>query len=168
MDTVNEVRPFRAEHYNPEKIENVGLCLSRTDDAINSAEQDAYYRGIPYNVVHLILNQNKPADNETNNRYTRSRDLLAAWRKEQMIVSYRRPSFWVYEQDFQVEGLPPRHVSGFIGLVRLQDFESGRILPHENILREPLEYRIRLIRTTQTQFDYIWGMYNANHTFSGF
>ena len=167
-EAINEVRPFRAEHYNPERVEKIGLCLSRPYDVISPAEQEEYYRRHPYNIVRLILNKIEPGDGENNNRYTRSRDLLAAWRKEQMIVSYRRPSFWVYEQDFQVEGLPPRHVSGFIGLVRLQDFESGRILPHENILREPLEYRIRLIRTTQTQFDYIWGMYpDPHHTVDG-
>jgi uncharacterized protein (DUF1015 family) len=164
-EAINEVKPFRAEHYNPEKIPEIGLCLSRPYDVISPAEQDEYYRQHPYNVVRLILNKIEPTDNEADNRYTRSRDLLDAWRKGQVLVSYRRPSFWVYEQDFQVEGLPPRHVSGFIGLVRLQDYESGKILPHENIIREPLEDRIRLTRTTRTQFEYIWGMYpDPEHT----
>jgi uncharacterized protein (DUF1015 family) len=162
-EAINEVRPFRAEHYNPEEIDNIGLCLSRPYDVISPAEQDQYYDRHPYNVVRLILNKIEPGDSETNNRYTRSRDILARWRAERVIVSYRRPSFWVYEQDFQVEGLPQRHVSGFIGLVRLQEYESGRILPHENIIREPLEDRIRLTRTTHTQFEYIWGMYPDPH-----
>jgi uncharacterized protein (DUF1015 family) len=158
-EAINEIRPFRAEHYNPEKIRDIGLCLSRPYDVISPAEQDEYYQQHPDNVVRLILNKIQPGDGEADNRYTRSRDLLAAWRREQILVSYRRPSFWVYEQDFQVEGLPHRHVTGFIGLVRLQDYDSGRILPHENIIREPLEDRIRLTRTTHTQFEYIWSMY---------
>ncbi len=162
-EAINEVRPFRADHYNPEKIENIGLCLSRPYDVISPSEQNEYYLQHPYNVVRLILNKIERGDGDANNRYTRSRDLLAEWREEQIIVSYRRPSFWVYEQDFQVEGLPPRHVTGFIGLVRLQDYESGRILPHENIIREPLEDRIRLTRTTHTQFEYIWSIYPDPH-----
>ena len=167
-EAINEVRPFRAEHYNPEKVENIGLCLSRPYDVISPSEQNEYYEQHPYNVVRLILNKIEAGDTDSNNRYTRSRDLLAAWRHEQVIVSYRRPSFWVYEQDFQVEGLPPRHLSGFIGLVRLQDYESGRILPHENIIREPLEDRIRLTRTTHTQFEYIWSIYpDPHHTVDG-
>jgi uncharacterized protein (DUF1015 family) len=160
---INEVRPFRADHYNPEKIQDIGLCLTRPYDVISPSEQDEYYRRHPYNVVRLILNKIEPDDGDDNNRYTRSRDLLNAWRDEKAIVSYRRPSFWVYEQDFQVEGLPPRHLSGFIGLVRLQDYASGRILPHENIIREPLEDRIRLTRTAHTQFEYIWSMYPDPH-----
>jgi uncharacterized protein (DUF1015 family) len=158
-EAINDVRPFRAEHYNPEKIRDIGLCLSRPYDVISPSEQDEYYGQHPYNVVRLILNKIASTDTDADNRYTRSRDLLEAWRREQAIVSYRRPSFWVYEQDFQVEGLPHRHVIGFIGLVRLQDYETGRILPHENIIRAPLEDRIRLTRTTQTQFEYIWSMY---------
>jgi uncharacterized protein (DUF1015 family) len=160
---INEVRPFRADHYNPEKIKAIGLCLTRPYDVISPSEQDEYYRRHPYNVVRLILNKIEPGDGNDNNRYTRSRDLLNAWRDEKAIVSYRRPSFWVYEQDFQVEGLPPRHLSGFIGLVRLQDYASGRVLPHENIIREPLEDRIRLTRTAHTQFEYIWSMYPDPH-----
>jgi uncharacterized protein (DUF1015 family) len=158
-EMINEVRPFRAEHYNPEKMENIGLCLSRPYDVISPLEQDEYYQRHPQNVVRLILNKIEPGDTDSNNRYTRARDLLAQWRREQVIVSFRRPSFWVYEQSFQAEGLPHRQVSGFIGLVRLQDYDSGRILPHENIIREPLEDRIRLTRTTHTQFEYIWGIY---------
>jgi hypothetical protein len=26
--TINEVRPFRALHYDPEKIDDIGLCLA--------------------------------------------------------------------------------------------------------------------------------------------
>jgi uncharacterized protein (DUF1015 family) len=158
-ETINEVRPFRAEHFNPEKIENIGLCLSRPYDVISPAEQAEYYARHPNNVVRLILNKIEPGDTDLNNRYTRARDILAEWRKQQVIVSFRRPSFWVYEQEFQAEGIPPRKVSGFIGLVRLQDYDSGRILPHENVIREPLEDRIRLTRTTHTQFEYIWGIF---------
>ena len=164
-EMINEVRPFRAEHFNPEKIENIGLCLSRPYDVISPLEQDEYYKRHPHNVVRLILNKIEPGDTDSNNRYTRARNLLAQWRREQVIVSFRRPSFWVYEQNFQAEGLPHRQVSGFIGLVRLQDYDNGRILPHENIIREPLEDRIRLTRTTRTQFEYIWGIYpDPQHT----
>jgi uncharacterized protein (DUF1015 family) len=158
-ESINEVRPFRAEHFNPEKIENIGLCLSRPYDVISPAEQAEYYARHPNNVVRLILNTVEPGDDDIRNRYTRARDFLAEWRRQEVIVSFRRPSFWMYEQEFQAEGFPPRKVSGFIGLVRLQDYDSGRILPHENVIREPLEDRIRLTRTTHTQFEYIWGIY---------
>jgi uncharacterized protein (DUF1015 family) len=158
-ESVNEVRPFSAEHFNTEKVGEIGMCLSRPYDVINPQEQDVYYQRHPNNVVRLILNKKEPGDGDEHNRYTRARDFLADWRRRQIIISYKEPSFWVYEQEFEAEGLPRRKVSGFIGLVRLQDYGSGRILPHENVIREPLEDRIRLTRTTHTQFEYIWGVH---------
>jgi uncharacterized protein (DUF1015 family) len=158
-EPINDVRPFRAEHFDAGKVGDWGLCLSRPYDVISPEEQDGYYQRHPYNVVRLILNKTEANDNETSNRYTRSRDLLEAWRREGVIKSTTRPSYWVYEEEFVAEGYPPRKVNGFIGLVRLQDYNSGRILPHENVIREPLEDRIRLTRATHTQFEYIWGVY---------
>jgi uncharacterized protein (DUF1015 family) len=158
-EAVNEVRAFCAEHYNPELVGNMGMCLSRPYDVISPEEQDTYYERHPHNVIRLILNKKEPGDDDNNNRYTRARDYLAEWRRQRIIVSYPNPSFWVYEQEFEAEGLPRRQVSGFIGLVRLQDYASGRILPHENVIRGPLEDRISLTRTTHTQFEYIWGIY---------
>jgi uncharacterized protein (DUF1015 family) len=158
-EAINDVRPFCAEHYDSAKVGEWGQCLTRPYDVISPEEQDGYYLRHPYNVVRLILNKNEPGDDDGNNRYTRARDHLAAWRKAGIIKSTTRPSFWVYEEEFEAEGLPPRKLNGFIGLVRLQDYQDGRILPHENVIREPLEDRIRLTRATQTQFEYIWGVY---------
>jgi uncharacterized protein (DUF1015 family) len=163
-EPINDVRPFCADHYDPTVVGEWGLCLSRPYDVISPEEQEEYYRRHPNNVVRLILNKVESGDHETNNRYTRARDLLAEWRKQGVVKSTTRPSFWVYQEEFETESLPRRKVSGFIGLVRLQEYASGRILPHENVIREPLEDRILLTRTTQTQFEYIWGIYpDADH-----
>ncbi len=63
-ESINEVRPFRAEHYNPEKIEDIGFCLSRPYDVISPLEQDEYYQLHPNNVVRLILNKIEQGDTE--------------------------------------------------------------------------------------------------------
>jgi len=34
-----------------------------------------------------------------------------------------------------------------------------KILPHEKVLKKPVEDRIQLTKTTNTQFEYIWGVY---------
>jgi uncharacterized protein (DUF1015 family) len=158
-ESLNEVRPFRALHYDPARVSNIGLCLSRPYDVISAEQQQAYYSLHPHNVIRLILNQEQPGDDERNNRYTRARDLLAAWRREGILRSTQRPSFWVYEQEFDIPEIGRKKVKGFIGLVRLQDYENGRILPHEKILTRPLEDRIRLTERTETQFEYIWAIY---------
>jgi uncharacterized protein (DUF1015 family) len=158
-DIINEVRPFQAIHYDPQKIANVGLCLAQPYDVISPEQQEAYYRRHEYNVVRLILNRITPADDERDNRYTRARDMLRRWRQEGILCSTHRPSFYVYEEEFDVPDGSRRKVKGFIGLVRLSEYREGAILPHEKIMIRPLEDRIRLTEATRAQFEYIWGLY---------
>ena len=156
---VNEVRPFRALHYDQQKIDNVGLCLAQPYDVISPQQQDAYYRQHPYNVIRLILNREKPGDDEHENAYTRAKSHLSQWRTEGVLRETLRPSFWVYEQTFDIPEIGRKRVKGFIGLVRLQDYAERRILPHEKIMTRPLEDRVQLMRATETQFEYIWSIY---------
>ncbi len=158
-DSINEVRPFRAIHYNPQKIADIGLCLAQPYDVISPEQQEIYYRQHEYNVVRLILNRIAPSDDDLDNRYTRARDLLRRWRREEVLRGTRRPSFYVYEQEFDVPGGGRRRMKGFIGLTRLRDYGQGSILPHEQILTRPFEDRVRLTEVTRTQFEYIWGLY---------
>jgi uncharacterized protein (DUF1015 family) len=158
-DRINDVRPFRALHYDPAVVKNIGDCLSQPYDVISPEQQDAYYRQHPYNVIRLILNKVEQSDGEEENRYTRARDLLDQWRQEGVLRATARPSFWVYEQEFDLPGIGRKKVKGFIGSVRLHDYAERRILPHEKVLKGPLEDRIRLTESTGTQFEYIWSLY---------
>jgi uncharacterized protein (DUF1015 family) len=158
-DRVNDVRPFRALHYDPRAVGNVGLCLSQPYDVISSEQQEAYYRLHPSNVIRLILNRIEEGDDGGNNRYTRARDLLSRWRASGVLHATKTPSFWVYEQEFDLPDIGRKKVRGFIGAVRLHDYSEKRILPHEKVLKAPLEDRIRLTQVTNTQFEYIWSIY---------
>jgi uncharacterized protein (DUF1015 family) len=158
-DTVNHVRPFRALHYDPAKVPDIGLCLSQPYDVISPAQQEAYYAQHPHNVIRLILGRIEAADTEADNRYTRARQLLRQWTAEGILHPCRAPSFWVYEQEFDMPETGRRSVRGFIGSVRLADYAERRILPHEKVLKGPLEDRIRLTQETNTQFEYIWSIY---------
>jgi uncharacterized protein (DUF1015 family) len=158
-DRINDVRPFRALHYDPKKVENIGLCLSQPYDVISAAQQESYYGQHPFNVIRLILNKIEAGDDERNNRYTRARDLLAEWRAGGILHPTRAPSFWIYEQDFDLPEIGRKRVKGFIGAVRLHDYAERRILPHEKVIKGPLEDRIRLTQTANAQFEYIWSLY---------
>jgi uncharacterized protein (DUF1015 family) len=157
--TVNEVRPFQALHFDPGTLGDIGPCLAQPYDVISPEQQDAYYRRHPHNVIRLILNRQEPTDHEGDNRYTRAQATLAAWRAEGAVRRSERPSFWVYEQEFDIPEIGRKRVKGFIGLVRLQDYAERRVLAHEKIMTRPLEDRVRLMRTTETQFEYIWSLY---------
>jgi len=156
---LNEVKPFKALHYNPAKVKEIGLCLSQPYDVISPAMQEEYYRQHNYNVVRLILGKSLPGDNEDNNCYTRARAFLNEWLKQGILIQAEHPAFYIYEQAFKEQEGKLRFLRGFIGLVRLSEYSEGKVLPHEQVLSKPVADRIKLTLTTQTQFEYIWGLY---------
>ena len=156
---VNDIRPFRALHYDPGKLEDIGLCLAQPYDVISPEQQQAYYQQHPYNVIRLILNKERPSDDNADNPYNRAKSHLEQWLAAGVIRETARPSYWVYEQSFDIPEIGRKTVKGFIGLVRLQDYGERKILPHEKIMTKPLEDRVQLMRTTETQFEYIWSIY---------
>jgi uncharacterized protein (DUF1015 family) len=159
QDGINDVRPFRALHYDPAAVGDIGECLSQPYDVISPSQQDAYHAQHPRNVIRLILGKEGAGDGEADNRYTRARGLLAQWRADGILRATARRSFWAYEQEFDLPGIGRKTVKGFIGAVRLRDYAERRILPHEKVLKGPLEDRIRLTEATNTQFEYIWSIY---------
>ena len=71
---------------------------------LDPALQQALYDRSPYNTVRLILNKETPQDTETDNRYTRSANLLRDWQRENILVQDSARCVYVYHQDFEVEG----------------------------------------------------------------
>jgi uncharacterized protein (DUF1015 family) len=158
-DIINDVRPFCAHHYNPLKIDNIGACLTQPYDVISPEQQEKYYRQHEYNFIRLILGKTGTSDNEHTNQYFRARDYMKKWCAKDIIHKTARASFWIYEQEFDLPGSGKRKVKGFIGNVRLRNYDEMKILPHEKVLQGPLEDRIKLTKITNTQFEYIWGIY---------
>ena len=155
----NEVLPLRALHYDPQRVEEIGRCLAQPYDVISPAMQDVYYAQHPYNVVRLILGRRHAGDTEADNRYTRAAATLQDWLARGVLRQAGRPSFWAYEQRFALPGVGSRRVTGLIGRVRLQDYATGAILPHEQVMGGVVEDRLRLTRACNVQMEYIWSIY---------
>ena len=160
MATVaNEVLPLRALHYDPHRVEGVGLCLAQPYDVITPAMQDAYYAQHPCNVVRLILGRQHAGDTAADNRYTRAAATLDDWLARGVLRAATQPAFWVYEQRFALPEAGSRRVTGIIGRVRLHDYGAGAILPHEQVMAGVVEDRLRLTRACNVQMEYIWSIY---------
>ena len=108
-------------------------------DVISADVVARLYSRSPYNVVRLILNR------ETDSYLAAARE-LSAWRAEGVLVEDRVPGFFFYSQTFEVERFGRRRRDGIIGAMRLQQFGSGHVLPHERTLEAPKADRLRLVQ----------------------
>ncbi len=154
-----DVLPFSGFLYNRDKIGDPGQVTAPPYDVIRPEMQDDLYDRHPYNVIRLILGKQFPEDTDTNNRYTRAAQDFHSWKDNSILVQDSSPGFYVYSQEYEFEGQAITRV-GFFARVKLEEFSSGNICPHEFTLAKAKKDRAQLIRACQANFSPIFGLYS--------
>jgi uncharacterized protein (DUF1015 family) len=149
------IEPFRALLYNREIVGDPARVVAPPYDLIGAARQNQLYERSPYNVVRLELG--READ-----RYAAAQKTLADWIAARVLVRAERPAIYQYTQSFDVEGRL-LHRTGFIARVRLEEFSSGRIVPHERTFPAAKEDRLSLLNALQVNTSPIFGLYTSTH-----
>jgi uncharacterized protein (DUF1015 family) len=158
MGAMAEIQAFRGVRYDLGRVGALQDVVAPPYDVIDPTLQQALYDRNPYNVILLILNKEEAADNETNNRYTRSSRFLRDWQRDGILRQDSARSLYVYQQLFEVEGRRYAR-QGFMARVRLEPFGQGRIFPHEETLAGPKADRLKLFRTTGMNLSPVFGLF---------
>lgn len=153
-----QVAPFRALHYNLEKIPRLVDVVTPPYDVISPAEREAFAARHPHNMVRLILPQALPGDDRLQNRYTRAAATFRQWQEEGVLVRDPEPAYYYCETEFLVQGRKFTR-TGLVALVGLEPFKSGVILPHEQTFSAPKADRLELLKNTQAHFSPIFAIY---------
>jgi len=149
------IEPFRALMYNRQVAGEPSRVVAPPYDLIGAARQNQLYERSPYNVVRLELA--READ-----RYGAAEKTLADWIAARVLERSARPAIFQYTQTFDVEGRL-MHRTGFIARVRLEEFDRGRIVPHEKTFPAAKEDRLRLLTALQVNTSSIFGLYSGKH-----
>ena len=152
-----DIRPFRGLRYNPDRVDNLSKAITPPYDVISLEDRARYYEESPYNLIRLEYGKDKPGDSSKDNRYTRAADTLRQWIEEGVLVQEARPAFYVMEHSFPYRDAGTSRW-GLMARVRLEDFESGLIRPHERIKREPAVDRLNLLRACRANISPIMGL----------
>ena len=151
-----DILPFRGVHYHPAAVGgDLSAVVAPPYDVISPDEQAALYARSPHNVVRLILG--READ-----KYARAAGLFRHWLSEGVLVADDTPSLYVYHQAFAdpMTGQAAPDRVGLICLLKLEEYSSGGVLPHENTLTAAKADRLDLLRATHAQFESIYGLYS--------
>lgn len=151
--------PFRGVRYNLENIDDIANVVTPPYDVISETQQQEYYDVSPYNIIRLELGKEFTNDSDSNNKYTRAADEFHSWLENNIMCQDDESSLYIYEQQFQVNGTTYTR-TGFVGLIELQEFSKGNILPHENTLSKPKADRLNLMRACNANFSQVFGLYD--------
>jgi uncharacterized protein (DUF1015 family) len=158
-----QIFPFRGLRYNLDKLaaEGAGLDSVTTPpyDVINDAQQELFYAQHPANFVRVDLNKKTPEDNQDNNPYTRAADFVREWEANHMLIPETQPAIYAYSQSWKEDGETIER-KGAIALLKLEEFESGKVLPHEHTLKGPKQDRIQLMRSTLCSLSQVFMIYS--------
>jgi uncharacterized protein (DUF1015 family) len=151
-----DILPFRGIRYDPIAVAGeLADVLAPPYDVISPAEQQELYDRSPENVVRLILGREE-------DRYQSANRLFHEWLSRGVLVADDRPALYVYTQRFAdpVTGKPAPERIGLICLLKLEEYASGKVLPHENTLTAAKVDRLDLLRATNAQFESIYGLFS--------
>ena len=154
-----DIIPFRGLRYNPEKISNLASVVTPPYDIIDESAQARYYAENPANVIRLELGLIFPQDSSSNNRYTRAAQYLEKWQEDQTLLAEEKAALYLYQQEFNFRGEKVVR-TGFVCGLKLEPYEKGNILPHEETLSKPKADRLQLMRATNSNFSSIFGLYS--------
>ena len=156
----NKVIPFKGLRYDEKKFKSPGEFVCWPFDIIKEKHQDKFYRKGICNIIRITLGKEKKNDSSTNNKYTRANEFLNQWIKKRILIKENKPAFYAYQQIYKIPFTnEKKSINGFIGLVKLQDYKKKKILPHEDTFKQPIEDRLHLTKTTNTQISPIYSIY---------
>ena len=146
-----ELRPFRSIRFSPRVIKERGLSnvFAPPYDQISPERQDRLYARAPENIVRVTYPK-KEGD-----PYAAAAKTQADWLAAGILEKEKRPALWNYRQTF-TEGGRTIVRDALVGLVKLEEYEKGTILPHERTLAKPKEERLALLQATKADLELIF------------
>lgn len=151
------IAPFRGFTYNESIAGGISDLVCPPYDIISQAQQQELYRKNPHNIIRLEFGLASPGDTDTDNRYTRAAALLNEWLNKSVLRQSSEPAFYIYEMEYRT-GSRVRKLRGFIGMVRIEDYDSGIVKPHETTLSGPKTDRLNLLRACKAGFSQIYSL----------
>ncbi|HEU4462228.1 MAG TPA: DUF1015 domain-containing protein [Solirubrobacterales bacterium] len=147
-----EVLPFKALHYDLGKVGSLDAVAAPPYDVIDAAQRRALLERSPYNAVAIDLPKPfDPADPDSDpsgDPYAEAAARIGSWKADGALVQDDEPSLWALTQDYVAPDGASYSRNGILARVRVEDYESGAVRPHERTHPGPLLDRLELTRAT--------------------
>ena len=154
-----ELRPFRGILYHPTHFENLFALLAPPYDVISRQERDIYYQQHPYNVVRLIYGKDEEGDTPDDNRYTRAAQYLHTWLRQGVLRRDPQPAMYLCTEEYGLPDGTRRERQGLIALCRLESYDRGIVLPHEETSSVPKRMLFDLRSAVEANLSQVFALY---------
>ncbi len=150
-----EVRGFRAIRYDRHRVGTLDNVVTPPFDVIGPEDRAMLSRRSPYNMVHLIL----PEERDGFDKYASAGDYFETWLREGILKQDAEESFYLLEQTFRGPDGRERVRRGFFAVARLPQKGEEIILGHERTFRKKIEDRLQLTAATKANLGSVFVLY---------
>lgn len=155
-----EIKPFESVHYGPDYSNTLKSLITPPYDVISPEQQDSFYNSHPFNVIRLVLGKQFINDTPENNRYSRASSTLKQWMRDKVLIRKSKPCFTLYQMDFKEPNEKRKKIDGIVGLLKVEDYGVGKVLPHEKTYSGPKKDQLELLRACKANFTPIHAMFD--------
>ena len=156
-----ELRPFQGLRYNTSVAGDAANLVAPPYDVVAGQARLDLYAASPYNIARVDYGEDRPDIAASVDHYALAAREIGEWLTRGVVVRDDEPHFYVYDQEFLLDGETRRRRAVF-GALRLEEWEKGIVLPHEVTGAGAKLDRMRLLQATQTHLSPIMGLYEPD------
>jgi uncharacterized protein (DUF1015 family) len=157
-----DVLPLNALHYDLAKVGSLDAVAAPPYDVIDAAGRARLLDRSPHNAVAIDLpkpfDPADPASDPEGDPYEGAARTIEAWRAEGVLVADPEPALWALTQDYAAPDGRSCSRHGILARVRVEDYESGTVRPHERTHPGPLQDRLALTRAAELNLSPIFSL----------
>jgi uncharacterized protein (DUF1015 family) len=146
------VAPFQAMHYEATRV--LPELLAPPYDVIGTREHRQLCGMHRHNIIHLTLGSSL-----SRRSYRGIGQKLRRWIQDGVLIQDGRKSFYAYCQEYNYSG---RHLKfwGLVGLLKLEPIGTGHIFPHEAVMPDPVDDRLKIMESSHANLEPIMTLYH--------
>jgi len=145
-----DVKAFGALRFTDKSVD-ISKNVCPPYDIISEEERLGYIAQSENNIIRL----EKPVGDDA---YNKAKALYLEWCDKGIIDTDEKDGYYVYEEEFEALGNTYK-IKGIFARVRIEEFEKGVVLPHEETLSKAKQDRFDLMCSTYCNFSPIYCMY---------
>lgn len=150
------IAPFRGLNYHPDLVPEMGNLVGPPFDPVTAKDQDRYRNLHPKNIINMLYFSGGYGQSCQD-----TADVLDEWLKEEILVRSQSPAIYLYQVDYYTTDTPLLLTrTGFISLVRLQNYKTGIVRPHEQTFSGVKQDRLEMLARCQASLSQVMTFYD--------
>ncbi len=153
------IEAFKGIRYSLKDGSDISDKISPPYDVLSEEDKQKLLSRSPYNIVSIDLPHTPPKTAGPEECYKKAADRFQDWLDEGVLIRDDEPMIYLYQQRFVYND--KEYVRrGFVARLKIEEFGSGSVYPHEKTYGGPKEDRLLLTKYTRANISQVFCLFD--------